>query len=103
MYAYRRRVEGAALGFTLLNPVTSDGCQLYWSYINLYAAKKISLNSFNFKGRTSKLPLSYLLGISSVITKVKTLDFVWRDSVKPLGVYSNRDEPSSFYCYAFTL
>ena len=65
--------------------------------------EKTSLTSFNYGGRTSKLPLSYLLGITLEVNRVKTLDSIWRDSTKPLGVYSNRDEPSSFYRYAFAL
>ena len=63
--------------------------------------EKILLTSFNYRGRTSKLPLFYLLGITLEVNRVKTLDSIQRDSTKPLGVYSNRDEPSSFYYYAF--
>ena len=65
--------------------------------------EKILLTSFNYRGRTSKLLLSYLLGITLEVNRAKTLDSVQRDSIKPLGVYSNRDELSSFYCYAFAL
>ena len=65
--------------------------------------KKISLAFFNRRGRTGKLPLSYLLGINLAITKAKTLGSLQKDSIKPLEVYSNRDKLSSFYCYAFTL
>ena len=105
IYIYKRRVKSIALNFVSLNPVTLNSCQPCWSYtiLNALLVKKILLNFFNYKGRTSKLLLSYLLSISLVITKVETLNFIWRDSVKPLGVYNNKDELSSFHCYAFTL
>ena len=65
--------------------------------------EKILLTFFNYGRRTSKLLLFYLLGITLEVNRVKTLDSIWRDSIKPLGVYSNRDKPSSFYYYAFAL
>ena len=65
--------------------------------------EKILLTSFNYRRRTSKLPSSYLLGITLEVNRVKTLDSIQRDSIKPLGVYSSRDKLSSFYCYAFAL
>ena len=54
------------------------------SFTNLYASlakriyaflvNKVLLNSFNYKGRNSKLPSSYLLGISPIVTRAETLD-----------------------------
>ena len=41
--------------------------------IYTFSVKKALLNSINYKRRISKLLLSYLLGISLVNTKVKTL------------------------------
>jgi len=29
MHTYKQCIKGAALGFSLLNPITLDGCQLY--------------------------------------------------------------------------
>ena len=77
--------------------------QQYQGSFSTSLQEKILLTSFNYRGRTSKLLLSYLLGITLEVNRVKTLDFIQRDSIKFLGVYSNRDELSSFYCYAFAL
>jgi len=77
IYACRWRIESTALSFTPLNPVTLDGYQFFANFmLTNIITKKILLNFFDSKGRTSKLPPSYLLGISLVITKVKTLDFI---------------------------
>ena len=37
------------------------------------SVNKASLNSFNYKGRSGKLPSSCLLGISPAVTRVETL------------------------------
>ena len=39
-----------------------------------FLVNKALLNSFNYKGRSSKLPSSYLLGISLAVTRAETLD-----------------------------
>ena len=69
----------------------------------LFQLKKILLNFFNYKKKTNKPPLFYLLSISLVITKIKTLNSVWKNSIKLLGGYNNKNKLSSFYRYAFTL
>ena len=65
------------------------------SFTNLYASlakriyaflvNKVLLNFFNYKGRSGKLPLFYLLGISLVVTRVETLDLPGETPQNPKG------------------